>query len=191
MLLYDQEPYIMMCTLFSVMLGLTVFSQALPHGPSSLFLTQPLNNSSLGAKSWNLTGQVLGAWPPTPVRIDVSPDLQAVIKEYGDVILNPRRVSAVRRGLHEIEELILHGTVTREPHEPIIARSWPVLFYVDLFGLPWTTIKRDVAELVVSLSLFTTAYRAATVIEKGELRNYNHQSPRAPVAEFKLAFDFT
>ena len=180
-----------MYCLLSVILGLGVFSQALPSGPSSLSLTQPLSNSSLGATSWNLTSKLLGEWPPTPLIIDVSPDLQAVIKEYGDVSLNPRRVSAVRRGLHHLEDLILHGTVEHEPHEPVIARSWPVLFYVDLFGLPWTSIKRDVAELVLSLSLFTTAYRAATVIERGELRSYNHQSPRAPVAEFKLAFDFT
>ena len=181
-----------MYRLYSVILGLVVFSQALPNGPFiSLSLTQSLNTSSLSPPSWNSTSRPLGEWPPTPLIIDVSPDLQAVIKEYGGVSVNPRHISAVRRGLHEIEDMILHGTVTREPHEPVVARSWPVVFYVDLFGLPWNTIKRDVAELVSYLGLFTTSYRAATTIERGELRNYHHQSPRAPVAEFGLGFDFT
>lgn len=181
----------MMYGLFSVMLYLAVFSKALPNPPSSLSLTQPLSNSSLGATSWNLTSKPLGEWPPTPLIIDVSPDLQAIIKEYGDVSLNPRHISAVRRGLHDLEDFILHDASTHEPHEPIVFKEWPVLFYLDLFGLPWASIKRDVAELVLFLSLFTTRYRAVTSIERGELRNYNHQSPRAPVAEFKLGFDFT
>lgn len=183
---------LMMYRLYSVILALVVFSQALPNGPVvSLSLTQSRNTSSLSPPSWNSTSTPLGEWPPTPLVIDVSPDLQAVIKEYGDVFMNPRRVSAVRRALHEIEEMILHDTVTHEPHQPIVASSWPAVFYVDLLGLPWTSFKRDVAELVLSLSLFTTVYRAATVIERGELRSYNHQSPRAPVAEFRLGFDFT
>ena len=181
----------MMDAIFSVLLGLALFSQALPNAPfKSWSLTQTLNTSSPSPPSWNSTSQPLGEWPPTPLIIDVSPDLQAVIKEYGDVSLNPRRVSAVRRGLHDIEDMILHSTIRHEPHQPIVVSSWPVVFYIDLFGLPWATIKRDVAELVLYLSLFTTTYRAATVIERGELRNYHHQSPRAPVAEFNLGFSF-
>lgn len=149
--------------------------------------TQSFNPSSL-----NLTNTLLGQWPPTPVVLDISPRLEAVIERYGSVSSNPRQVAAVTAGLQRIESAILQGPTPTQSDEPITLISNPVLFSVDLRRQPWPSIKDDIAHVVGFLSLFTTVYRAATVVDHAELRLINHQSPQPShqtVANFMLELD--
>lgn len=176
--------------LFSLLssLALPAFSASISAKGSPILPTASQSIALFNPSSLNLTSSPLSQWPPAPIILHISEDLEAVIEQYQTLSSNPHDVAATSLGLQRIEVSILEDPDPMDPQEPFLACSGPVLFMVEFFRPLGPNIKEEVAHIVHFLGLFTTSYQAATIIDHGELRLVNHHSPQPGdiVAEFAL-----
>ena len=169
-------------------LALPALSASLSAEGSPILAAPSQTISLFNTSSLNPTTSLLSQWPPAPIILHISPNLEAVIEQYETLSSNPHDVAAASLGLQRIEVSILDDPAPMDPQEPFLACSGPVLFMVEFFTPLGPNIKEEVAHIVQYLGLFTTSYQAATMIDHGELRLVNHHSPQPGdiVAEFVL-----
>ena len=180
-----------MFILVTLALSFTSLSWALsvPFSPASINLST--SSSALPVSSHHAANVSYGQWPPTPLNIEISPYLEAVVGLYGDDSTDRLHIQAMVEGLEIIETAVSHGQLPTKD-KPFYVRSGIVLFYLEIYTEPWPRIRADLSTLVSTLAAFTLRYRSATELFQSEIRRNAHGS-RQPspesLAEFILELD--